>query len=114
MKYCPYCGADLVGSAVSFCSECGKPIAKKEQKSSKKIKKDKKPKKSAVTKPESNNTDAENLIDENYDGYYDDIRPADENAEPQGIDKAVIKNLVIIIAGVIAAISACVAAMYLM
>jgi len=26
MKYCPFCGAALLGSAVSFCSECGKPI----------------------------------------------------------------------------------------
>lgn len=26
MKYCPFCGATLLGSAVSFCSECGKPI----------------------------------------------------------------------------------------
>ena len=26
MKYCPYCGATLMGSAVSFCAECGKEI----------------------------------------------------------------------------------------
>ena len=26
MKYCPYCGASLVGGAASFCSECGKPL----------------------------------------------------------------------------------------
>ncbi len=26
MKYCPYCGATLLGGAVSFCAECGKPI----------------------------------------------------------------------------------------
>ena len=24
MKYCPYCGAALPDSAVSFCPECGK------------------------------------------------------------------------------------------
>ena len=24
MKYCPYCGASLVGGAASFCAECGK------------------------------------------------------------------------------------------
>lgn len=29
MKYCPYCGAALLGSAVSFCAECGKSIPKK-------------------------------------------------------------------------------------
>ena len=26
MKYCPYCGAALVGGAASFCVECGKPM----------------------------------------------------------------------------------------
>ena len=26
MKYCPYCGATLVGGAVSFCAECGRTL----------------------------------------------------------------------------------------
>ena len=26
MKYCPYCGATLVGGAVAFCSKCGKRL----------------------------------------------------------------------------------------
>ena len=26
MKYCPYCGASLVGGATSCCAECGKTI----------------------------------------------------------------------------------------
>lgn len=26
MKYCPYCGATLLGGAASFCAECGKEI----------------------------------------------------------------------------------------
>jgi len=28
MKFCPYCGASLVESAASFCTECGKKLAK--------------------------------------------------------------------------------------
>ena len=27
MKYCPYCGAELVSGAASFCSECGKNLS---------------------------------------------------------------------------------------
>ena len=27
MKFCPYCGADLIEDAVSFCAECGKPLS---------------------------------------------------------------------------------------
>ena len=26
MKFCPYCGASLMGGAVSFCTECGKAL----------------------------------------------------------------------------------------
>lgn len=26
MKYCPYCGAELVDGAASFCAECGKSL----------------------------------------------------------------------------------------
>ena len=26
MKYCPYCGAELIPGALSFCSECGKAL----------------------------------------------------------------------------------------
>lgn len=26
MKFCPYCGATLVGGAASFCAECGKVL----------------------------------------------------------------------------------------
>ena len=27
MKFCPYCGAELVSGTASFCSECGKSLA---------------------------------------------------------------------------------------
>lgn len=26
MKYCPYCGTELVNGAASFCTECGKNL----------------------------------------------------------------------------------------
>lgn len=26
MKYCPFCGADLLSPEVSFCAECGKAL----------------------------------------------------------------------------------------
>ena len=40
MKYCPYCGADVLNGSVSFCAECGEALngtikgkkAKKEKK----------------------------------------------------------------------------------
>lgn len=121
MKFCPYCGADLIDGTVSFCAECGKPLnfAKGEEKNFKKNNK-KKTKRLKQKMPKENNTNedvqsAQNTNpDEGYDGYYDDILPADEKIEQQGLDKTVIKNLIVIAVGVIIAIGACVTAMYLM
>lgn len=58
--------------------------------------------------------DTAKVPDDGYDGYYDDVLPVDETAERQGLDKTMIKNIAIIVAGVIVAISICVAAMYFM
>lgn len=121
MKYCPYCGANLIDGSVSFCSECGKSIKgrKTKAKSKKKPPADRK-KKSKTKLPkdvmhEADTTEeTSEVVDEGYDGYYDDVLPVDENVERQGLDKTMVKNLVIIIAGVIVAISICVVAMYLM
>lgn len=120
MKYCPYCGADLLGGTVSFCSECGKSIkgrrtkAKSEKKPPVERKKKTKTKVPKNVIEESEPVEAPEVVDDSYDGYYDDVLPVDENVEGQGIDKTMVKNLIIIIAGVIVAISICVAAMYFM
>ena len=121
MKYCPYCGADLPGSTVSLCSECGKSLHSKNKKSKGKKQKNKTILQ-ATDKPVLNESrpieEKQDLTNinyyEGYDGYYDDILPADENIEQQGLDKTVVKNLIFIAIGLIITISACVAAMYLM
>ncbi len=122
MKYCPYCGADLLGGTASFCSECGKPIRKRKQdaKSGKKYQTHKRKKnkyvaaEEIVLDKEAPPDETAETVDDGYDGYYDDVRPADENIERPGLDKAIVKNLIVIIAGVIVAISICVMAMYFM
>ena len=121
MKYCPYCGAELLGGTASFCCECGKSIKgrKTKAKSEKKPPAEKRKKSNIietedVTPKSENNEEITTEENDGYDGYYDDILPVDESIERQGIDKTVVKNLIIIIVGVIVAISICVAAMYLM
>lgn len=120
MKYCPYCGADLLGGTVSFCSECGKSIkgrktkAKSEKKPPAERKKKTKTKVPKDVVEESEPAEAPEVVDDGYDGYYDDVLPVDDSVERQGLDKQTVKNLIIIIAGVIVAISICVVAMYLM
>lgn len=118
MKYCPYCGADLIDSTIFFCPECGKPLKKSKDKlkSSKNENfKKKQAKKQIISREHAafDETQAEN-VDTSYDGYYDDINPIDASTERQGLDKGMIKNIIIIIVSVLFAISICVAAMYFM
>lgn len=119
MKYCPYCGADLIEDAVSFCAECGKQLPagktqKEKPKDTPKIKKvTKKKQKKSAKKPESS-IKVEAVVDDGYDGYYDDVRPVDEGHEREGVDKELVKKIVTIIAVLFVVIIACVALMYVL
>lgn len=119
MKYCPYCGADLIEEAFSFCAECGKQLpagkAQKEKPKEKpEIKKASKKKKKKPIKKAESSTEDETVVDDGYDGYYDDIRPIDEGHERQGVDKELIKKIAIIIGVLFVVIAACVALMYVL
>lgn len=133
MKYCPNCGAALVDSAASFCSECGKPLMtndatneqtaenekvknepvkqKKKKKpnkenavKNKKSKKEKKTKKEIVDEP----------VDDGYDGYYNDVLPPDLDRVKEGLDKELIKKIAAVAVGVVFIISMCVVMLYLL
>ena len=119
MKYCPYCGADLIEEAVSFCAECGKELPagktqKEKPKEKPKIKKATKKKKQKPIKKEDSSIEVETVVDDGYDGYYDDIRPIDEGHEREGVDKELIKKIAIIIGVLFVVIAACVALMYVL
>ena len=120
MKFCPYCGADLVEDAVSFCAECGKqlPAGKSQKEKAKEktaIKKTSKMKKrSKPIKQTESSFEDETVVDDGYDGYYDDVRPIDEDHEREGIDKELIKKIAIIIGVLFVVIIACVALMYVL
>ena len=119
MKYCPYCGADLIEDAVSFCAECGKQLpagkAQKEKPREKpEIKKTSKKKKKKPVKKTESSIEVETVVDDGYDGYYDDIRPIDEGHERESMDKELIKKIAIIIAVLFVVIAACVALMYVL
>lgn len=117
MKFCPYCGADIINNEVSFCSECGKslfddaPAEKKMKKRPKKEKRKRNKSKDTAADDIMNPEEAEANDDSDYDGYYDDVLPADIDVERQTIDKGLIKQLVILIAGVILIITICIIVM---
>ncbi len=64
------------------------------------------PEPSAVTK----STESE----DDYDGYYDDILPADEGRFGDGIDRWLVKKIALIIGVVFLIVGACVLMMYLL
>ena len=103
MKYCPYCGAALAAGDSSYCVECGRELVfvQPERKGSTPQKKKKKRFKSA---PER----------EDYDGYYDDVLPDDADAQRDGVDKGLIKRIVLLTLMVAAVIAGCVVALYLL
>lgn len=123
MKFCPYCGAELLDDAAAFCTECGKTLPSQTDSESVpaqkgKIKKrniDKKKfrkKGGAHTVPHEPASAEKN--DDGYDGYYDDIIPADNGNTRQALDKALIKKIVALIVGLLLVVGACVAIMYLL
>ena len=159
MKYCPYCGAVLLDSTVSFCSECGKALReaaaqfkeqiqtetapesevpaqsveqpaevrqeaveptaesksvkgksqrKKTQKNSKKSRSRKKYVKATGSEPDQIKRE------DGYDGYYDDVCPADEGRQRDGMDQELIKKIILLAVSALLVVGACVAMMYLL
>ena len=135
MKFCPYCGADLLKEDAAFCAECGKKLSVAEeapspaheadsqhdakpskQKVSKKgsqKRRQPKPKKEKVQKPSLPEIEGE-PVEDGYDGYYDDILPPDLDREKEGPDKQLIKKIITLTVAVILIIGLCVVMMYVL
>lgn len=130
MKYCPYCGTGLPG-AVSFCPECGAKLTdigkmQKEKSNEKKLpdtgipERNRKEKKRSREKEIQSVTDLDSYVDElvqeddGYDGYYEDIRPIDEDIRQEKTDVTLIWKVAGILVGLLAVIGACVALMYVL
>lgn len=141
MKYCPYCGAVLVDGAVSFCAECGKalPVSEKKECISEKSnqseqqgksktqqethhekKSRRRQKRKLLEPPKSSKQQSESpavmssISEDDYDGYYNDILPVDEGRFSEGIDRELVKKIVLIIGMVLLIVGACVMMMYLL
>lgn len=125
MKYCPFCGAVLPDEKISFCLECGEKLSdfnlhteteKTVKKPKKEKKKEKKPKCKKKREPDTElfNEEPTETASDNYDGYYDDVTPKDSVMLHQGLDKTMVKKLVILIGCVIIAITLCVVALVLL
>lgn len=124
MKYCPYCGVDLPEGAVSFCPECGNALPSKKKNDAqldieklKPVKKKaglRKWEKKAYKPTEKTSADETQIINDDYDGYYDDIRPVDEDRQWERIDQSIVKKIAMLIGCLVVIIGICVALMYLL
>lgn len=52
--------------------------------------------------------------EDEYDGYYDDVLPADAGRFSEGIDRGLVKKIILIIGVVLLVVGACVLMMYLL
>lgn len=124
MKYCPYCGAEILSGAFSFCPSCGEslpvlaqPAAEKapgkpspqmeKAKKERPRKKERPPRKAKQPVP----PEVEAL---DYDGYYEDVQPIDADRQREGLDTRLILRVVLLVAGVALVIGECVAALFLL
>ena len=122
MKYCPYCGAELIPGALSFCSECGKALPvpaertmPQDQAPPSRQRKEKPPKERKPQAPHKSKPDPEReQPNMDYDGYYDDVKPVDAGEQEEGVDPEMVKKGASLLAGVFAVILASVALMMLL
>ena len=91
MKFCPYCGADLLDDNVLFCGQCGKKLPpheagiteplteemRPEQEAPKPVPTKEKRKKKKKKPKKANVSELQEPVDDGYDGYYDDVLPPD-------------------------------------
>jgi len=129
MKYCPHCGASIIERA-AFCMECGKQIPAglvPEPKSAVVPE----PERTSVSgteslgerpslvlkrkrsryKEEPIDISVEEPINDQYDGYYDDVMPSDEIRRKEPVDRTLLKRIAIITMCAVAIICLAVLAM---
>lgn len=112
MKCCPYCGAVLTREDAFFCRECGKDLsanAKTGFPSPADSPKKGKRRKQDIPIPEI----VGEAVDDDYDGYYDDVLPPDLDLIREGVDKNLIKKIAVLAVSVILVISLCVILLYM-
>lgn len=115
MKYCPYCGAAIPDGIVVFCIKCGKELPKRQDKSKKvnavkgtpSVKQKRRKKRAAADE------EYQRAYNEGYDGYYEDVLPADYGQERFEADSFPVKKIITVAVGAIVLISLCVLMLYL-
>ena len=114
MKFCPYCGASLLGGAASFCPECGRQIRQQEPDQAPRPQPGRKRrpteippsrrKKRPRQEPQRPPRRKKSPIDINYDGYYDDVKPIDAGQQGERMDPEMLKKTALMLVGALGVI----------
>ena len=138
MNTCPKCGAKVKSARAARCPECGyllprerKAVGSHEIRNSREaaapVKAAKKPmsgRRSKEKEPRqpkaARKSDRIRITpdmersngDDSYDGYYDDVLPADDGEYRQGLDRKTAMNIVYLLIGVAVVVGICIAMLY--
>ena len=113
MKFCPYCGDLLDRIVVGYCSSCGKPILKKKYRKRFLEENDYPDSQNHAIKAEKSHKHKNKRTD-NYDGYYDDVMPADQGKQIETRNKELQKKIILLAVGFVLVVALCVALMYIL
>ena len=108
MKYCPFCGAELLPAPFLFARSVGKPCLRPMLVYRGRLLHQKERRK------RNRKSQAPSAIDSNYDGYYDDVEPLDADREREGMDTRLIGKVALVCLGVALVIGGCVAGAFLL
>ena len=95
---CRNCGSELPEQDVVVCPVCGKKRRK-------------------CRKKKENLSIMEvvgEAVENGYDGYYDDVLPPDADQIEEGVDKGLIKDIILLCIAVVLIIGICVAMLYVL
>ena len=95
---CRRCGAELLAQAAVVCPVCGKKKSRRKKK---------------TVEPPITEVVGE-AVDDGYDGYYDDVLPPDVDRIEEGVDKRLIKDIILLCIAVVLIIGLCVAMLYVL
>lgn len=117
MRYCPYCGAELQEPDILFCTECGRKLPDDSGEGRMMVPEhltgEGEPGREGPlqdTPVESDRT--ERTGESDYDGYYEDVLPIDEEREREGIDRELVKKLGCVVGAVLLIVVLCMFFMY--
>ena len=104
MKYCPACGALLPTEDAQFCGTCGKRLPERDSVAQRKTRRQ------TDSMPEP----VEPAAGDGYDGYYDDVLPTDQGEIRKGLDREMLKKIILLSAAVILILGLCITALVIL